>query len=135
MIRIVIGLMIVVLVIAACWCFTYEKRFVAKAAKAPAVVVDVIYSPREGQSTPFVEFIDETGAKIRCRAQSAGAFGVKTGQQVQILYTRKQTMGTTMSNVFILNQHGKAPLWGYTIGGVVMLIAAAMLVMVFLKFR
>lgn len=135
MISIVVGVVIAILVIVASYCFIYGKRFVAKAKKAQAMVVDVIYSLREGQSAPLVEFIDETGAKVRCCAQNAGAFGMRIGQQVQILYTRKQTMGTILWNVFILNKHGKAPLWGYTIGGVVTLIAAVLLVMVFFEFR
>jgi len=101
-------------------CLIGQERYFTRNAKRTTAIVTAI-SPlgNGGQLVPFVEFYDEDNRLVQKRAQRYGARGVKEGDEVQILYTRKKVFGLDAWNIFIMKNPESRPYRLYTVFGVI----------------
>lgn len=91
-----------------------ERYFVSHAVKTKACVTSISPLGDHGQLVPILTFVDEEGKRVQKRAQRIGALGVETGEEVEILYTRKKVFGLDSWNIFIVKSPKSRPYRLYT---------------------
>lgn len=104
-----------------------ERSFTRYAKQTTAKVVAVSPLGDRGQLVPIVEFFDEEGNLVRKQAQRYGSLGVKEGDEVKILYTRKKVFGLNAWNIFVMKKPDAKPYRLYKIVGVICAVIAAAL--------
>ena len=124
---IVLVLMSVIFGITALLLFMQSRSFTHNMIQTHAQVAAISPIGGNGQRIAIVEFTDTEGNFVRKKAQAIGSFGVKTGDQVTITYTRKALFGKYVWNIFILKDSSSHPYRLYEIIGSVMLAAAVIL--------
>ena len=119
-------------------CLIWQERdFVRHAKRTKAKVIAISPLGNQGQLVPIVQFLDEDGNSVKKQAQRFGALGIKEGDEVEILYTRKKVLGLNAWNIFVVKTADARPYKLYTVAGIicsaVALILAAAGVIVLLK--
>jgi len=107
-------------------CLIWQERdFVSRAVRTRARVITLAPLGEHGQLVPIVEFEDENGQTFRKKAQRFGAIGVKEGEEIEILYSRKKVFGMDAWNIFVAKNPQSRPYRLYTILGVIFGVIAA----------
>ncbi|MBP3522979.1 MAG: hypothetical protein J6M56_05350 [Clostridia bacterium] len=104
-----------------------ERYFTSHAVKTKARVAEISPLGERGQLVPIVSFEDAEGNLIKKRAQRIGALGVETGDEVEILYTKKKVFGLDAWNIFIVKNPDSNPYFLYTIMAIICGAAAMVL--------
>ncbi|MGN0996884.1 MAG: hypothetical protein ACI4PG_08230 [Candidatus Ventricola sp.] len=102
-----------------------ERSFVRHAVRTRARVTAISPLGENGQLVPIVSFADTDGNPVEKRAQRMGALGVETGDEVEILYTKKKVFGLNAWNIFIVKDSQSRPYRLYTVLGAVFGVIAA----------